>query len=142
MPRQDIIPSLSGGLLDSEARSATGVLFPQPRVHGPAGPVLLDALAGSGWRIVTSLRREQLPPELPEMAGALGMLACVVPGEQDFSSGPHYLQTGELDGVLAAWFDHYRCRAALVRPDHYVYGVVDSGEALAAMLAGLLQRLK
>ncbi|CAN7330755.1 bifunctional 3-(3-hydroxy-phenyl)propionate/3-hydroxycinnamic acid hydroxylase [Massilia sp. LjRoot122] len=142
VPRQDIIPSLSGGLLDSEARSATGVLFPQPRVHGPAGPVLLDALAGSGWRIVTSLRREQLPPELAEMAGALGMLACVAPGEQDFSSGPHYLQTGELDGVLAAWFDRYRCRAALVRPDHYVYGVADSGEAIAAMLAGLLQRLK
>ena len=30
----------------------------------------------------------------------------------------------EADGVVAAWFDQYRCIAAIVRPDHYVYCTV------------------
>ena len=29
----------------------------------------------------------------------------------------------EADGILSAWFDRHRCEAALVRPDHLVYGV-------------------
>jgi 3-(3-hydroxy-phenyl)propionate hydroxylase len=142
VPRQDIIPPLAGGLLDAGSGSAAGVLFPQPRVHGPIGPVLLDQLAGAGWRLVTCLPRDQLPPALFTMAQALGMLVCIAPVEGGFSSAPHYFQTDELDGVLAGWFDRHRCRAALVRPDHYVYGVADNGEALLALVSGLLQRLK
>lgn len=102
----------------------------------------MDELCGSGWRIVTSLRLDQLPPELPAMAGALGMLVCIPPDGARFSSTAHYVHTGELDGVLAAWFARHGCCAALVRPDHYVYGVADSGDTLPALVAGLLQRLK
>src|SRR5205085_1521018 len=74
VPRQDIIPPLAGGLLAPGGASGTGTLFPQPRVNGPTGPALLDELAGTGWRIVTSLRIDQLPPGLPPLVETLGML--------------------------------------------------------------------
>jgi 3-(3-hydroxy-phenyl)propionate hydroxylase len=142
VPRQDIIPPLAGGLLASGSGSGTGSLFPQPRVHGPKGPALLDALAGAGWRIVTSLPKAQLPPALVALAGRLGVLVSIPPDAQEFSTGPYWMQTGELDGVLQGWFERRGCCAALVRPDHYVYGVADSGPALYELAAGLAKRLQ
>ena len=142
VPRQDIIPPLAGGLLDEGGASGTGTLFPQPRIEGPAGPVLLDQLAGTGWRIVTRLRFDQLPPGLTTMAQSFGMLVCIPPGESQFSSAAHRMQAPELDGVLARWFERHQCCAVVVRPDHYVYGVADSGQGLLQLLKGLSKRLK
>ena len=48
----------------------------------------------------------------------------------------------EEDGVLAAWFDHHGCRAAIVRPDHYVFGVASDARALGTMLSDLAIRLQ
>jgi 3-(3-hydroxy-phenyl)propionate hydroxylase len=48
----------------------------------------------------------------------------------------------EEDGVLAAWFDHHGCRAAIVRPDHYVFGVASDNSALGKMLSELATRLQ
>jgi len=137
VPRQDIIPPLVGGLLASDRGSGTGTLFPQPRVNGPAGPALLDELAGTGWRIVTNLRASQLPPGLMALAERIGIVVGIPSDEHAFSSGPHRMQADELDGVLARWFERHGCRAAVVRPDHYVYGVADSGPALYALVASL-----
>lgn len=41
----------------------------------------------------------------------------------------------EADGVLAAWFERHRCVAALVRPDHYVFGTAATSDAVPALLA-------
>jgi 3-(3-hydroxy-phenyl)propionate hydroxylase len=136
--RQDIIPPLAGGLLAASG----GMLFPQPRVNGPAGPALLDELAGTGWRIVTSLRTAQLPAGLFAMADSLGMLVSIPSDENSFSSGVHRMQADELDGVLARWFDKHAGCAAVVRPDHYVYGLADSGEALFALVADAIYKLQ
>lgn len=145
VPRQDIIPPLAGGLLasgdESGQASGTGTLFPQPRVTGPAGPALLDELAGSGWRIVTNLRGSQLPPGLMALAERVGLVIGIPSDDKAFSSGPHRMQADELDGVLARWFARHGCCAAIVRPDHYVYGVADSAPALYDLLAGLARRL-
>jgi 3-(3-hydroxy-phenyl)propionate hydroxylase len=43
--------------------------------------------------------------------------------------------------VLARWFERHTCRAAVVRPDHYVYGGAADAAALQALLAGLERRL-
>ena len=43
----------------------------------------------------------------------------------------------ETEGVLAAWFSLHGVPAALVRPDHYVYGVPATADALQAQLADL-----
>jgi 3-(3-hydroxy-phenyl)propionate hydroxylase len=144
VPRQDIIPPLAGGLLapGQGATSGAGTLFPQPRVNGPGGSALLDDLAGTGWRIVTSLRIDQLPPRLLPLVEKLGMLVCIPSDTHAFRSGPHHMQADELDGVLERWFARHGCCAALVRPDHYVYGTAASGAALYELAAGLVQRLK
>jgi 3-(3-hydroxy-phenyl)propionate hydroxylase len=141
VPRQDIIPPLAGGLLAAGEASGTGTLFPQPRVNGPAGAALLDELAGTGWRIVTNLRGVQLPPGLMALAERFGIVISIPSDENAFSSGPHRMQADELDGVLARWFERHGCCAALVRPDHYVYGVADSAPALYDLAAGLTRRL-
>jgi 3-(3-hydroxy-phenyl)propionate hydroxylase len=142
VPRQDIIPPLVGGLLAPGGASGTGTLFPQPRVNGPTGPALLDDLVGSGWRIVTSLRIGALPAGLLAVVETLGMLVCIPSDERQFSSGPYRMQADELDGVLERWFARHDCCAAVVRPDHYVYGVAASGPALLDLVAGLARRLK
>jgi 3-(3-hydroxy-phenyl)propionate hydroxylase len=131
-----------GGLLASGDRAGAGTLFPQPRVHGPTGPALLDELAGAGWRIVTDLRTAQLPPGLLALAERLGMLISIPSDTAGFSSGPHRMQADELDGVLARWFAKHGCRAAVVRPDHYVYGVADDGQELYDLVAGLMNLLQ
>ena len=48
----------------------------------------------------------------------------------------------EHDGVIAAWFDRHGCRAAIVRPDHYVFGVANDEGALAKRSANLRARLQ
>jgi 3-(3-hydroxy-phenyl)propionate hydroxylase len=141
VPRQDIIPPLVGGLLAPDRRSGTGTLFPQPRVNGPTGPALLDELAGAGWRIVTNLRTSQLLPGLMALAERIGIVVSIPSDVHAFSSGPHRMQASELDGVLARWFGRHGCCAAVVRPDHYVYGVAGSGQALYELVGGLLATL-
>ena len=48
----------------------------------------------------------------------------------------------EEDGVLESWFDRHGCRAAIVRPDHYVFGVANDKSALGKMLSELATRLQ
>ncbi len=43
----------------------------------------------------------------------------------------------EVDGVLAGWFHRHGVQAALVRPDHYVYGVSSTPAELASQFADL-----
>ena len=43
----------------------------------------------------------------------------------------------ESSGVLAAWFERMGCQAALVRPDHYVYGAFNTAQDLKAALQTL-----
>jgi len=48
----------------------------------------------------------------------------------------------EADGVLEHWFGAQHCVAALVRPDHYVYGVAADARELAELLQALNTQLK
>ncbi|MBP0495180.1 bifunctional 3-(3-hydroxy-phenyl)propionate/3-hydroxycinnamic acid hydroxylase [Roseomonas indoligenes] len=131
--RQEIVPPLSAGLLAAGAHPANGTLFPQPWVRdGTGGRVRLDTVAGHGWRLVL----RGMPG--PAASGDLTVLHLLEPGEAAPGAG---LAATELDGVAAAWFARHGARAAIVRPDHYVFGTAADSVGLARLLDDLRARL-
>ena len=136
--RQEIVPPLTTGLL-AAGDGRRGELFPQPWVRAAAGRRLLDAAIGAGWRLIlgddsTSL----LSRDNRAAAVALDLTIVAIRAP---SSGPPQdiglMSIVELDGVVADWFRARDCSAALVRPDHYVFGVADTIARLADLLAQL-----
>ena len=118
-PRQDVLPRLETGLLMQHDRSGRGTLFPQPRlVDGLVNGRLMDARFGCGWRVVVDAA---LAP--PTAMPALTVIALDGAAVQD------------QDGVVAAWMRRHGAKAALLRPDHYVYGTAASTDELNALLA-------
>ena len=138
--RQEIVPPLQTGLLASPPDPARGTLFPQPWVAVGSGRKLLDAACGEGWRLVLDGRDAPAPD--PGQADALGLrtLTILGPGttEQPHAEG---CAVTELEGVMADWFDRHGCHAAVVRPDHYVFGVAADTRSLSTLLSGLQARL-
>jgi 3-(3-hydroxy-phenyl)propionate hydroxylase len=126
MARQDIIPPLETGLLSVYPHAANGTLFPQPRLT-TAGQPLMDDAIGYGWRVVS----RQSPAALAANA-ATGITVLSIAPDGDVHPDVHAY--AECDGVLARWFERHGCDAALVRPDHYVYGVSSGRAELAALL--------
>jgi len=106
-PRQDVLPRLEDGALTRHDSSARGTLFPQPWLEREGMRVRMDDAVGGGWRLVL---REPVP-----------VRDAVLPGQRTLTLRDLH----EADGVLAAWFERHRCMAALVRPDHYVFGTAE-----------------
>jgi 3-(3-hydroxy-phenyl)propionate hydroxylase len=128
-PRQDVLPGLEAGLLSSTKHPAVGTIFPQPWVAFDGIAMRLDALAGDGWWLV-------LDGEL-DAAAVTGTLPSQ-PRIALLQFGAKQLH--ESDGVAAAWFARYGCRAAIVRPDRYVYGVAGDVDGLKVLIAELASR--
>lgn len=116
-PRQDVLPRLERGLLARDDSSARGTLFPQPWLLRDGARVRLDAVLGTGWRLLRRDAAITVDPTWPALR------AAALPALQ------------EADGVLAAWFDRYRCVAALVRPDHYVFGTAADAAGVPDLVA-------
>ena len=111
-PRQDVLPRLETGLLAATDTPGRGTLFPQPRL---ANGRLMDYHLGNGWRLMGD--------------GSLGLPAATDLAALDLG------QTAEAEGVVAAWMARHGCHAALLRPDHYVYGTATDPAELDALLA-------
>ncbi len=122
-PRQSVQPALAQGLLSPVAHAAVGTIFPQPWIVRDGRKQRLDDLAGRGWRVVTCERGQARAPGI----------AFVHIGAPDCT---------EADGVVARWFTHHDCIAAIVRPDHYVWGVAADAFSLASQLAALQHQLQ
>jgi len=121
--RQDIIPPLAAGLLAAEGVPARGTLFPQPWLNGTGGRVRMDTRYGTGWRLVLDAAKAPPMLEVP----ARFKIARIGPEEGD--------------GILRGWFDRHGVWAAIVRPDHYVYGTAADADVLAGHLKELTHRL-
>nr|WP_321813672.1 MULTISPECIES: bifunctional 3-(3-hydroxy-phenyl)propionate/3-hydroxycinnamic acid hydroxylase [unclassified Paraburkholderia] len=137
--RQDIVPKLEAGLLVSTQHAANGTLFPQPFVQHADDATLLDLVAGGNWRVVT-LGAEPASEAVQLAAKRIGAQIIELAPDGDAHHAavlPDTHRIVEIDGVLAAWFKRNECCAAIVRPDHYVYGVATDAGALAAALAQL-----
>jgi 3-(3-hydroxy-phenyl)propionate hydroxylase len=134
--RQEIVPPLQTGLLAFPLHPAHGTLFPQPWIRTAEGRRRLDSVAGTGWRLVLDMRNElELSPDLRAILTRLDIRPIRIgPSADDVLT--------EEDGVLAAWFDRHGCHAAVVRPDHYVFGVASETSALDALLTDLAERLR
>ena len=141
VPRQEMIPPLDTGLLSplpqtandspavngspaaNDSPAARGTLFPQPRVRHAGATVLLDDVTGTGLRLM--LRANDVMDRAAARAAAARCGATLVTlGAGAFE---------EQDGIVAAWFARHNASAALVRPDHYVYGVASGPEQLASL---------
>ena len=140
--RQEIVPPLQKGLLAFPLQPAHGTLFPQPWIRMTAGRCLLDSATGAGWRLVLDERNAlDLTADVRADLTRLDMrLIRVRPADAAVQAG--YEVVVEEDGVLAAWFDRHGCRVAIVRPDHYVFGVANDEIALGNMLCELATRLQ
>ena len=122
-PRQDVLPRLTAGLLARLDSSGRGTLFAQPRL---ADGRLMDQRYGHAWRVIVdaTIAAPAAASGLPVMA--LGDPSTLVhDGARD----------RERDGVVAAWMQRHACHAAVVRPDHCVYGTATTAAQLDALLA-------
>ncbi len=124
-PRQNVQPALVGGCLDTSKHSAVGTLFPQAWIEQATSPLRMDELLGCGWRLML---QSDVDASWTHAASAaqpglnLKVQRLNAPGFQESS------------GVLASWFERMACQAALVRPDHYVFGAFNSAQELQAAL--------
>ena len=124
-PRQDILPRLETGLLAQQDHPARGSLFPQPWLQIAGERRRMDSVA-AGWRLV--LASPQSAPVTPPTS-SVRVLALGDGG------------TPETEGVAQAWFARHQCVAALVRPDHYVYGVARTAGEVEPLLDELASAL-
>ncbi len=125
--RQEIVPPLKSGLICADCGPAAGTIFPQPRLATWQGPKLMDEISGPGWRLIVDGRGNFDRSAL----GGCGFSTLVIGGEGH----------GETEGLIAGWFDRHQCRAAIVRPDHYVYCAVIELESLDEICRGLQNRI-
>jgi len=99
-------------------------------------------LAQTGGEVVT-VPRQQLIPPLED--GFLSSRSHQANGTLFPKDGGTGLRTVKLDasqGVVAEWFKSNTCTAAIVRPDHYVYGATRDEPALDRMLKEVAKALK
>ncbi|MFM9927257.1 bifunctional 3-(3-hydroxy-phenyl)propionate/3-hydroxycinnamic acid hydroxylase [Variovorax sp. H27-G14] len=141
--RQSLFPGVHHGLIDRDA-APNGTPFPQPVCRTQAqtqtqdDAQMLDDLLEGGFLLV--LRDAPDAPTFSAWAQALEALhaRAVSIGAAEpvnpLASGVTRLI--ESDGIVARWFAQHACSAALVRPDHIVYGVAQD----AAQTTALLQR--
>jgi 3-(3-hydroxy-phenyl)propionate hydroxylase len=105
------MPPLSGGLFT--ATDGAGELFVQPRLSGADGrQTWFDDLVGFDVAVVA----------LPDVAAALRA---------------DHVPVVEMPDAAAEWFTAHRARAAVLRPDRYVYATAPDAEETQRLLRAL-----
>lgn len=120
--RQSLLPGIRHGLVHGTAEPV-GMPFPQPfcTQAGSSQPQRMDECVPRDMLLV--LRHAPDPNDWAAWASALSAMGvhCVCLGAEPGPKGVLSLQ--EEENVLARWFEQYGCDAALVRPDHVVFGI-------------------
>lgn len=139
LTRQDIVPPIEVGLIAAEGTPARGLLFPQPAILENGESRLLDHFTGPTWRLVLDGRRVTQAEGQALASAVEGMTVHAVAPEGANAVDDKALR--EKHGVLASWFDRHGAIAALVRPDHYVFGAAANLDALRQQIQDLGARL-
>jgi 3-(3-hydroxy-phenyl)propionate hydroxylase len=125
MPRQDVQPALSAGLLGAVVHPARGTIFPQPLLNQSSGiQVRMDDVYPAGWKIVFSANAGDDVVQAAQRHHLPALLSLKL-GSPELT---------EAEGVLAKWFETHDIQAAIVRPDHYIYGVCQTSQDLTTQL--------
>ena len=133
--RQDLIPGLTSGLIDSNSSDAGSVL-PQPTVHSDSFKGRLDDATGRTVRAVAV--EPLLPAERATLLEALAPLDGVLVqlGTTD-TNDTSTLNVIDDEDVMGAWLRQTGQLIAIARPDHYVYGTAASAHEAVVLLKGL-----
>jgi 3-(3-hydroxy-phenyl)propionate hydroxylase len=153
--RQDMIPGLTTGLIDT-ATPGAGSMLPQPLVRHGERFERLDEVAGRGVRLVATdpMSAGERRAARQALAPLGGVLVCLAAGAADSdpeagaAAGPGadpaagtVVHATEDVPVLAPWLAQLGRRFALVRPDHAVYGTASSFDEALTLVARLQQGL-
>ncbi|BCH27766.1 bifunctional 3-(3-hydroxy-phenyl)propionate/3-hydroxycinnamic acid hydroxylase [Mesorhizobium sp. L-8-3] len=136
--RQNLFPPIRHGLVDATDGSVnpgTGEPCPQPWVEGPAGRLRLDDAIPGGFRLLIA-QAADASPDLLRLARKTGVAVHQI--AQDHC---HPSQLVEQHGVFAAWLAEKGAVAALVRPDHLVFGTAATIDDAKRLLEKLDARL-
>jgi 3-(3-hydroxy-phenyl)propionate hydroxylase len=134
--RQDLMPRLEQGALSGRDHPAMGTVFPQPCL---TSGLLLDEAVGAGFRLmVTDLLTSSVLESLV-LPPIVRIVRFCVGGKT--ASDRAYLNVEERDGIVSAWFARHGVLAALVRPDHYVFGVAVDIDSLVSLCGELREKL-
>lgn len=140
--RQKYIPDLAAGLVDAQTSPAAGALFVQPRVKTGSmlDSRLLDGFLGNGFLLVATDAEALgwLDEEAQETWRRLGGECLVIsPSAAPAGASSSMRWFVESDGLFTGWASAHDCKAAIVRPDKYVYGVASDPQGLMRLLHAL-----
>jgi 2-polyprenyl-6-methoxyphenol hydroxylase-like FAD-dependent oxidoreductase len=128
-------PRLGGGLLyegPGQVAGLSGALSVQGSVTARGCNGLMDDVVGRGFVLICSSRDPLDRLSERELRGLEEIGCHLVALDGDVH---------DLDGALSGWLASHGAEAALVRPDFYVYGAVDSLQAVQPMVARFLDEL-
>lgn len=142
--RQDLIPPLKEGALAAEQGSPVGARAPQPTVKTSAGDRLLDDFVGHGFRLLIAAE-----PAAVDVPDRLRVLLARLGGTTVFARTEgvserleeSVVSIVETATILRDWLAHHGIVAALVRPDHYVFAVLDDLAKLETLSDLLVRHL-
>jgi 3-(3-hydroxy-phenyl)propionate hydroxylase len=99
-------------------------------------------LAEAGGEVVTVPRQHLIPPLEVGFLSSRPHPANGTLFPKDGGSGLRTVKRDGAEGVIADWFIRNTCAAAIVRPDHYVYGVAHDERALDRMQKEVAKHLR
>jgi 3-(3-hydroxy-phenyl)propionate hydroxylase len=133
VPRQQLQPALSAGCISPRDDAGRGTLFPQSMVSSSIGPKLLDEFTGACLRVVLSREFPPLTDAQSKLVKRIGAIVVRVGNAPDRTDN-HEHDYCETEGVTTRWFATHGCVAAIVRPDHYVFGTAADSDDLTREL--------
>lgn len=147
--RQKFIPGLEAGLVDCDAQQqpypGAGELFVQPWVRTPGQPWRrLDDLLTAGFLLVgvgVSLDEWLDAPTRLRWQRLQGQTVLVQADNGPVEEANVDLRVVEREGLLLRWLQGLGAPVALVRPDHYVYGLARTAQELRELVQRLHARL-
>ena len=102
-------------------------------IAGRAGRKLLDEFTGACIRVVLSPEFPPLTDAQCEFVKQLGAIVIRITDAAGPADGDESVYC-ETESVTTNWFAKHGCLAAIVRPDHYVFGTASDSDSLAREL--------